>query len=422
MAVPVPLVLTPVQRQIFRHPARFKVVSAGRRLGKTWVIIGDAFINLLYDRYGKPAQSRNLLYVGRTYGDAKRLMYKPFCEYLENLQRLNNTRLIANKSDSDLMVRLVNGSTLRCAGGEATGGLRGDSLDKVYGDEFAFANPEVWPTVRPALSDRKGGALLVSSPAGYNHFKDLWDLGDPENPNRKPDWMSFQFTTIQGGNVDQEEVDAAREILTAAMFRQEYLASFENLDGRVYYNFDYIEHCHELRDDGVSPLYVGMDFNRHKMYCCVAQIVEDQLHVFDELSNRLDTQEIADHLNMKYPGRQIIVCPDASGGNGKTVGETDHATLKNAGLTLWVDKANPRVPDRVNEVNAMFKNANGDYRIFINRAKCPALVKALMGQTYDKSGDPDKSGDLDHPNDALGYLVHQTFPMLNRAAQVLKWR
>ena len=77
--------------------------------------------------------------------------------------------------------------------------------------------PETWYEVcRASLSDRKGGALFIGTPKGRNHFYDLWARGK----DGAEDWESFQYTTLDGGNVPQEEIDAARQDLDEQTFNK----------------------------------------------------------------------------------------------------------------------------------------------------------------------------------------------------------
>ena len=88
---------------------------------------------------------------------------------------------------------------------------------------------DVWAEViRPALADKQGWALFISTPDGTaSWFYDMWCFcGETE----RDDWQRWSFTTIEGGNVAPEEVEAARGQLDARTFRQEFEASFENLN------------------------------------------------------------------------------------------------------------------------------------------------------------------------------------------------
>ena len=115
--------------------------------------------------------------------------------------------------------------------------LRGRSLSGVVLDEAAFMDQDVWAEViRPALADKQGWALFISTPDGTaSWFYDMWCFcGETD----RDDWQRWSFTTIEGGNVAPEEVEAARGQLDARTFRQEFEASFENLTGLVAISFD----------------------------------------------------------------------------------------------------------------------------------------------------------------------------------------
>ncbi len=70
--------------------------------------------------------------------------------------------------------------------------------------------------------------------------------------------------------------------------------------------------------------------------------------------------------------------------------------------------------DRVLSFNQMI-HSEGKRRYRVNVDRCPMLVESLEKQAYDKNGEPDKSGDLDHAPDAAGYFVFYRFPVKGRA-------
>jgi hypothetical protein len=162
------------------------------------------------------------------------------------------------------------------------------------------------------------------------------------------------------------------------------------------------------------------------MSAVVAVKAGDQLHVLDEIViANSNTSEMAAEIRRRYPGRDVAVYPDPSGNSRKTsapVGQTDFALLKQAGFRVIADKTAPPVVDRINEVNALLKSAEGACRLFVH-PRCVHLVKGFEGLTY-KSGTslPDKSTGLDHVLDALGYVVHQEFPIRKRDFAVAPFR
>lgn len=109
--------------------------------------------------------------------------------------------------------------------------------------------------------------------------------------------------------------------------------------------------------------------------------------------------------------------PDASGGSRKSVNasETDIALLRAAGFSVVATAANPPVKDRINAMNAMFCNAQGERRYLVNAETCPTYADHLEQQVWNDQGEPDKSAGNDHTNDAAGYYIHSKFPLIKPA-------
>ncbi|KKL56033.1 hypothetical protein LCGC14_2249430, partial [marine sediment metagenome] len=58
-------------------------------------------------------------------------------------------------------------------------GLLGEGLDLLILDEAAQVALAIWDTyLEPTLADRKGRALFITTPRGYNWIYDLWMEGD----------------------------------------------------------------------------------------------------------------------------------------------------------------------------------------------------------------------------------------------------
>ena len=126
-------------------------------------------------------------------------------------------------NETDLSIQLISGGTIALRGADNYDSLRGDGLDFLVLDEYASMAPEAWTQVlRPALSDREGGALFIGTPQGFNHLYNLFEQARGDN-----NWAAFQFTTEQGGNVPLEELQSAARELDERTYRQEFQASFE---------------------------------------------------------------------------------------------------------------------------------------------------------------------------------------------------
>ena len=389
--------LTKPQSKIYADDNRFRVVVAGRRFGKTFLSVTELVTQAL------KGKRKVCWYVAPTYKAAKEIAWDMLLAFLpkEYIQKTN---------ESSLTVTLWNASIISLKGAEKPDNLRGRSLDFCVLDEFADMRPEAWYEVlRPSLSDRQGSALFIGTPKGRNHFYDLWTRGADGNT----DWQAFQYTTIDGGQVTAEEIEAAKRDLDERTFNQEYNAQFVNYQGIIYYNFDRTESVRKITDDG-SMLHIGMDFNLDPMSAVVAIREGSTLKIMDEIviygSN---TDEIVDEIKTRYPSRQICVYPDPAARQRKTSagGRTDLSILQNAGFAVKVRDKHSAIRDRINSVNARLKSADGQRHLMID-PKCKQVIKSLERQTYKEgTSQPDKDSGFDHMNDALGYLIDFLYPI-----------
>jgi len=389
--------LTLPQSEIYLADFRFRVVVAGRRFGKTFLSSIELVTNAI------KGKDRHCWYVAPTYKAAKEIAWDMLigCVPREYIRKTNET---------SLTIELINGSTISLKGAEKPDNLRGRSLDFVVLDEFADMRPEAWfEVLRPSLSDRQGSALFIGTPKGRNHFYDLWTRG----ADKEPGWSSYQFTTIDGGNVSESEIEQAKRDLDERTFNQEYQAQFVNYSGIIYYNFSRQESVRKLHE--VSDiLHIGMDFNLDPMSAVVATKDGDTLHIFDEIviygSN---TDEICDEIHTRYPDKRFIVYPDPASRQRKTSagGRTDLSILQNAGFTVKVRNSHTSIRDRINAVNSRLKSTDGVRHVYID-PKCKQVIQSLERQVYKEgTSQPDKDSGFDHMNDALGYLIDFLYPI-----------
>ena len=388
--------LTNSQKEIINSQARFKVVAAGRRFGKSYASIAALAKHARYP-------NRKCLYIAPSYRMGKQIIYDDLLAFLRERRWLKKVNV------SELTFTLVNGSIIMIRSADNPDSIRGIGVDFVVIDEAADIPKldDTWRAViRPTLSDREGHALIIGSPKGRNFFYDMWNTVDP-------DWHSWQFTTLQGGNVKPEEIEAAKRDLDEKTFRQEYLAEWVDFTGLIYYNLS-DENITQMPMPDRYQLEIGMDFNVDPGAAVLGFRHAGGIHIFDEVEMYgTNTYEMVAEINSRYPDLRKTVYPDAAGAQRKTsasAGITDHIILKNAGYDLRVGAHNPAVADRIAAVNSALKSHDGIIKLTID-PKCKKLIECLRKQTY-KEGtrQPIKAG-LDHFPDALGYLVNNQFPI-----------
>ena len=388
------------QGQVFNNEKRFRVLVAGRRFGKSYL----SCIELLRGAINSPGET--FFYCAPTYRMAKDIAWKA-------LKKLVPKVWIQSKNETDLRLELVNGSSIELKGTENAMALRGRSLSGVVLDEAAFMSSEVWfEVIRPALADKQGWALFISTPDGTaSWFYDLWcyTASDPTG-----EWQRWCYTTIEGGNVPKEEVEAARAQLDERTFRQEFEASFENLTGLVAVSFGDANISTDAKDINVMPILLGVDFNVDPMSGICAVRDGENLYVFDEimLTGGATTWDFAEEVTRRYGvDRRVIACPDPTGGARKTagIGATDHSILRRSGFNVSSPKAPWKIRDKITSVNTALFDATGTRRTFIH-PRCKELIKSLRTLTYaPNTGLPNKNLGVDHAFDAFGYLCLQQF-------------
>ena len=199
------------QKQVADSEARWKILCAGRRFGKSRL---GVTLTLRMALAGKRAW-----WVAPTYTIAR-----------VGWRELQNAAL-SFPEKFNVQVSLVNmeltfpetGGSIAVRSADTPHRLRGEGLDFLVMDEAAFVKPDVWHQVlRPTLTERKGSALFISTPMGMNNwFYELWEFAE-----NKDDWERFQYATWDNPFIDREEVEKAKEEVGSIVFAQEYLAEF----------------------------------------------------------------------------------------------------------------------------------------------------------------------------------------------------
>lgn len=432
-----PVELTPKQANIYvwgwQLKARFRDAVCGRRFGKTF--LGKAEMR----RAARLAMQWNvsvedeIWYAAPTFKQAKRVFWRRLKQSIPVSWRAGKP------NETECSITLRTGHVMRIVGLDNYDNLRGSGLFFLLIDEWADCPWEAWEEVlRPMLSTCKfivdgvlyvgGHVLRIGTPKGFNHCYDTYLDG---KEGGEPDHKSWLYTSLDGGNIPAEELEAARRKMDPRTFRQEYLASFENYQGVVYYCFDRVKN-HTA--DVVKPgdfLHIGMDFNVSKMAAIVFVLRDGLPRAVDEFTDVFDTPAIIEKIKTRYPtGHTITIYPDASGDNRKTsnASESDLSLLKKAGFVVINNPANPAVKDRINSMNAMLCNTYGERRMLVNTNKCPKFTQSLERQIWsdkgqrDKKAEPDKKAGFDHANDAGGYFIVKLFPINQRVVSATPLR
>ena len=295
--------LTPSQTIICQDRHRYRVINCGRRFGKTILSAKEIKAKAVY------TPSR-IAYFATTFQQARDIMWEILKKELQGaVTNINEARLEIKIKTLDKKESIV---TLR--GWESIETARGQSYDLLVLDEVASMR-DFWihwqEVLRPTLTDRKGEAIFISSPKGFNHFYQLYNLENSglDGGPGDPDFKSFHFTSYDNPLLPIEEIEKAKQELTEDRFAQEYLADFRKTEGLVYKEFDRARHIFDGPIADKVETIGGIDFG-YTNPTAVITIVrdgDDNFWVTDEWYKTGQTEEqVAEYvaglnLNKVYP-------------------------------------------------------------------------------------------------------------------------
>lgn len=301
------------QQTILRNAGRFNAVACGRRFGKTTLGLALAY-------YGAPHAPGGL---GRGIDVG---WFAPSYKLLDEAWRAAKAflRTMIKRSDSQQRrLELANGAALDFWTLEDVDAGRGRKYGLVLVDEAAMARhlEEAWnASIRPTLTDMKGGAWFFSTPKGRNFFWQLYQRGE-----REKDWKSHHAPSSANPTLDAAEIEHARQSLPERIFAQEYLAAFLEDAGGVFRRVNAAvdvtlpsdPHKAKPADDGRAYV-IGVDWGRHNdytvlvVYDCKARAVV-AVDRFTQIDYAIQLARLR-ALYDRFPRAQILAESNSMGG------------------------------------------------------------------------------------------------------------
>jgi len=210
------------QREIIKSNARFKIIRAGRRSGKTTLEAED----MCFDAISK--KDRNIIYIAPNQLQARKIIWEIFKKRLNGIAKFNEQRLEIKIPTID------NGfSNIFVAGWENRENFRGRNADKIVFDEldtmknFFLGWQEIF---RPALTDTSGKAIFVGTPKKENpNLRRLEKLAETDS-----DYECFHFATDDNLYIPKLEIEKAKEELDHETYKQEFLAEYVENQGALF--------------------------------------------------------------------------------------------------------------------------------------------------------------------------------------------
>ncbi|HUT93814.1 MAG TPA: hypothetical protein VMY37_30405 [Thermoguttaceae bacterium] len=409
-----------VQWRLATCRARFIAVSAGRQSGKTEIAKRHLVMSLSVNRGWPETQ---YFFCEPTYKRAKHIAWRDFLDLIPP-HWIHGGRYGRNVSHGELWIRCTlptHSASLWLFGLDRPQQMEGRTWDGGVIDESCDIKPGTFNlSILPALGIRRGWCWRIGIPkrsgigaVEYREFCEQCEAG--EYPN------GAAFTWPTAGIMDADEIRHARETMDVRDFREQYEAAWETISGQIFHAFDREYNIRPCPYHANHALSIGCDFNVDPMAWVIGHAYPDRLEWFDELFIRnCNTQAALNVLWERYAshagGFQFF--GDASGRARKTsASATDYLQIANdsrftnRGRTIHFPDANPAVADRFASCNAMFCNAAGNRRMFID-PNCRHLIRDLEVRGYKPgSREPADTGDVGHITDAMGYVVWRLFPL-----------
>lgn len=315
------------QQAIYNSTARFKVVAAGRRFGKSHlaaaVLSIAAFEEVNYRGY-KITQEHPVYYVAPTFEQARRIIWPKLRQMLGFAV---SGGYIVNENTNDGWLELVNGHRIYIRGADNPDSLRGISPAFIVMDEYADMKSAVWyEIIEPALMDVEAQALFIGTPKGKNHFYKMFmgALQKPIDPisgvSHWEDWEAFHFASADNPFLKAKELKRMMQAgnRPIEVIKQELSASFISGGGAVLrpHWFPVIPRI----DPGAGSIFITVDlagFKKQEGYktlrtdetvICVTLVHEDNWFVLKMLHGHWDVKDTCAQIVWevrKHPGCRL---------------------------------------------------------------------------------------------------------------------
>lgn len=208
------------QMRIAIDPAKVKVLSMGRRWGKT--VLGGVLVGLTLQQHGRVA------WVAPTYKNTR-----PMWRWLQMALADDAKHKRVSIHKSERTIETQRGGFVGLYSGDNIDSIRGEAFHLVVIDEAAKIAEDAWTdAIMPTLADFDGDAVLISTPRGKNWFYTEWIRGQGQDKGHRS-WTSP--TSDNPMPTIRRAFDKVRSRVPERSFRQEWLAEFVD-DGSLFRN------------------------------------------------------------------------------------------------------------------------------------------------------------------------------------------
>ena len=405
-----------------KDSARFFVMVCGRRFGKTTASAMEA-------TYIASQPNKKIWLVGLSYDKAD-LMFREVWQKMV-VGRAND---IERASEKERFIKIKWGTTIEGKSPDNPDSLGGEGLDLLIIDEAAKVKKRIWDMyLSPTLSDRKGKAIFITTPEGYNWIYKIFLLGKTDSlweSHQAPSWNN-QYA-FPDGKKDQFLIERKRN-MSKELYEQEYAAKFTSFEGRVY-SFDRSLDVGDFPYNPNFPTFCSIDFGYRMPAVAWFQTYRVagfwHISIIDEIihEQNIKTDELIEKIKSKpYYVREYYGDPAGMQAQGQS-GMGDIEIFRRHGIQIRSvrDKVSRSIASGISHVRGFIENAQGERFVHLH-SKCTGLAEDFENYRYPEAVDgkdlkpePIKDGRNDHGMDMVRYFFLNRFPIRQREVGVIK--
>lgn len=175
---------------------------------------------------------------------------------------ISTSKIIKSKNATELIITLINGSTINFKSAEQRESLRGETCTGILCiDEAAYIPDDIFNIVKPWCDFHKAVTLIVSTPfikSGF--FYQYYNYGlDNQYNTVTIDWCDEKYLFDLNTILPPETLEQYKQVLPSNVFKTEYLGLFLDDEGTVFINLK--SALKYVKINPTDDLYVGIDFS-----------------------------------------------------------------------------------------------------------------------------------------------------------------
>lgn len=383
---------------------RWAAIVAHRRAGKTVACI----MELLTRALATSKVDALYAYVAPYREQAKTAAWRYLKRFAIDVVRNPDTDM----RESDLSVKLHNGSVIRLFGADNPNALRGMYLDGVIMDEYADMKPELWgEVVRPMLADRNGWAVFIGTPKGRNAFYKLIH-GDEKTTGavRDPEWYTLFLKASETGILPADELLKLKRTMSEPEYQQELEIDFDTaavgaIYGREVTALNADQRVRNVPHDPLLPVHTVWDLGwNDKMAIALVQRTASEVRIIDyiEDSHRTLADYVADLSAHRYILGKDWIPHDGRAKDYKT-GKSAEEILQGLGRAVEVIPQLD-VEQGINAARLLFPRCYFDESKTQRLVHCLKRYRRAINSTTNEPGAP-LHDEFSHGADCFRYLA-----------------